>query len=63
MCRITRKSIWTKNGQVIAPRTKIEVVPLAEDGWRIAFLLEEPSQGTMRISETDLEIHTEPTLA
>jgi hypothetical protein len=61
-CRITRKSIWTKNGQVIAPRTKIDVVPSQEDGWRIAYLVDEPSRGTMRISESDLQIHTEPSV-
>ncbi len=61
-CRITRKSIWTKNGQVIAPSTKIDVVPSPEGGWRIAFLVDEPSRGTMQISESDLEIYTEPSL-
>ena len=35
--RRTTKSIEAKDGQVIAPLTKLDVMPYPDDGWRIAF--------------------------
>ena len=56
--RIT-KSISTKDGQVIAPFTKIDVMPWPADGWRIAFLVEDRDR-IVTLSDDDLQSHSEP---
>ncbi len=62
--RTTRKTIWAKDGRVIAPSTKIDVLQWPLDGWRIAFLVDEPlPQRIITISEDDVVAHTEPCLA
>jgi hypothetical protein len=46
---------------VIAPRTRIDVVRWPENGWRLAFLVDDPLRESLfTISERDLEAHTEP---
>jgi hypothetical protein len=61
--RTTTKSISAKDGRVIAPSTKIDVLPwpTAEgaDGWRIAFLVDE-RETIVTLSERDLNAHTQP---
>ena len=58
MTRTTTRTIWAKDGRVLAPRTKIEVIAWIEDGWRLAFLVEERDQ-MVKLSEDDLRDHTE----
>jgi hypothetical protein len=57
--RRTTKSISAKDGQVIAPLTKLDVMPWPDDGWRIAFLIEDRDR-IVKVSEYDLKSHTEP---
>jgi hypothetical protein len=57
--RRTTKSIEAKDGQVIAPLTKLDVMPYPDDGWRIAFLVEDRDR-IVKLSEHDLQSHTEP---
>jgi hypothetical protein len=57
--RRTTKSIEAKDGQVIGPLTKLDVMPWPEDGWRIAFLVEDRDR-IVKLSEHDLQSHTEP---
>jgi hypothetical protein len=61
--RCTIKSIQTKDGRVIAPSTRIDVVPWPEasanGGWRIAFLAGERG-GIVKVSEQDLKAKTAP---
>ena len=57
--RRTTKSISAKDGQVIAPLTKLDVMPWPDDGWRIAFLIEDRDR-IVKVSEHDLRSHTEP---
>jgi hypothetical protein len=57
--RRTTRSISTKDGQVIAPLTKIDVMPWPADGWRIAFLVEDRDR-IVTLSDDDLKSHSEP---
>jgi hypothetical protein len=61
--RTTTKSLSARDGRVIAPSTKIDVLPwpntVGDDGWRIAFLVEERGS-IVTLSERDLRAHTEP---
>ena len=60
--RTTVKSIETKDGRVIPPATRIDVLPWPEalnNGWRIAILVDE-RQGIVKVSEHDLRAHTAP---
>jgi hypothetical protein len=59
MIRTTTRSIWAKDGRVIAPMTKIDVLRWPENGWRLAFLVDEPRQRIVTISEQDLEACTQ----
>jgi hypothetical protein len=68
--RTTTKSISAKDGRVIAPRTKIDVLPppstVSDDGWRMAFLLDErldERETIVTLSERDLNAYTQPSLA
>ncbi len=58
MTRTTTRTITAKDGRVLAPRTKIEVITRVEEGWRLAFLVEERDQ-MVKLSEHDLRDHTE----
>jgi hypothetical protein len=60
--RTTTKSISAKDGRILAPRTKIDVLPWPEDGWRIAFLVDE-RESVVTLSESDLNAHTQPSPA
>ena len=62
--RTTTKSISAKDGRVIAPRTKIDVLPstTADDGWRLAFVIEE-GETIVTLSERDLNAYTQPSPA
>jgi len=61
--RTTTKSISAKDGRVIAPRTRIDVLPppskAIDDGWRMAFLMEE-RETIVTLSERDLNAYTQP---
>ncbi len=61
--RTTVKSIETKDGRVIPPATRIDVLPWPEasnnNGWRIAILVDE-REGIVNVSEHDLRAHTAP---
>ncbi len=62
--RTTKRSIRAKDGRVIGPSTKIDVLQWPLDGWRIAFLVDEPlPQRIITISEGDVDAHTEPCVA
>ena len=67
--RTTTKSISAKDGRVIAPRTKIDVLPLpgmGDEGWRIAFLVDELAEQRetiVTLSERDLNAYTQPSPA
>jgi len=64
--RTTTKSISAKDGRVIPPRTKIDVLPPASpangDGWRLAFVLDE-GETIVTLSERDLTAYTQPSPA
>ena len=61
MTRTTTRTITAKDGRVLAPSTKIEVIPPSrtwiEDGWRFVFLVDERGQ-MVKLSEHDLRVHT-----
>jgi hypothetical protein len=61
--RTTTKTISAKDGRVIAPSTKIDVLPAPsapiDDGWRLAFLMDE-QQTIVTLSERDLDAYTLP---
>jgi len=54
---------------VIAPRTKIDVLPspgVSDDGWRMAFLVDELAdqrETIVTLSERDLNAYTQPSPA
>ena len=58
--RCTIKSIQTKDGRVIAPSTRIDVVPWPEasanGGWRIAFLAGSEGKDGSRLSKIVLVV-------
>lgn len=61
--RTTIKSIQAKSGRVIAPATRIDVLPwpdaAANHGWRIVMLVDERG-GIVKVSEQDLKVKTAP---
>lgn len=57
--RTTTKSIETKTGRVIAPSTRISVLPWPEDEWRMAVVLDEEAE-IVKLSERDLRARTAP---
>ena len=60
--RTTTKSISAKDGRVIAPRTRLDVLPapgVSDDGWRMAFLVDE-RETIVTLSERDLNAYTQP---
>ncbi|HLX44343.1 MAG TPA: hypothetical protein VKR43_12950 [Bryobacteraceae bacterium] len=61
--RTTTKSISAKDGRVIAPRTKLDVLPwsgiVSEDGWRLAFVIDD-RESIVTLSERDLNAYTRP---
>jgi len=64
MTRSAIKTIWTKNGRVISPRDRLEVMPwpVPAEGWRLALLLDENKE-VVTISSRDLRSRTVPVTA
>jgi hypothetical protein len=61
MVKTTTKSIWAKNGQVIAPDTRLDVLPYPGNGWRFVILIDDRG-ALVKISEGDIESSTAPAL-
>lgn len=62
--RTTIKTIQTKDGQVIAPSTRLDVMPwpdASHDGWRIAFVAGNRN-GIVKVSQRDLQAKTAPAI-
>ena len=57
--RTATRSIWSKDGSVIAPRTRIDLLPWPLNEWRLAVLPEE-RQRIVKLSIRDVETCTEP---
>lgn len=63
--RTTTKWIQTRDGRVIAPATRLDVLPWPDasvsNGWRMVFVMDERG-GIVKVSERDLQSRTAPAI-